>query len=69
MKTMGDTSDRLLEGSLNNTRKMSDYIQTGLQEVIDVGIELLENNGGSLEALWGVAITTKMLIAVKFCLF
>ena len=42
---MGDTSDRLLEGSLNNTKKMSDYIQTGYQEVLDVGMELLENNG------------------------
>ena len=42
---MGDTSDRLLEGSLNNIKKMSDYIQTGYQEVMDVGIELLENNG------------------------
>lgn len=42
---MSDTSDRLLDGALNTIRKMSEYIQTGQQEVHDLGIELLENNG------------------------
>ena len=43
MADSNSTSDRLLDGALSNIKKMSEYIETGHQEVMTVGMELLEN--------------------------
>nr|XP_002126230.1 E3 SUMO-protein ligase NSE2 [Ciona intestinalis] len=41
---MSDTvGSRHLDGAMHNLEKMSEYVQTGKTEVIEVGIELLEN--------------------------
>lgn len=45
--TDNTTGERLLDSALGNIKKMSEYIQTGRQEVTDTAIELLENNVSS----------------------
>nr|CAB3264450.1 E3 SUMO-protein ligase NSE2 [Phallusia mammillata] len=37
------TSDRHIDSALNNISKMSEYIKTGRQEVLEVGMDLIEN--------------------------